>query len=675
MSKMQKILVDFRLLIVGLVVASSLLAVAGVIDREIVSANHACPHNVGFQLYGRDENCGYFLNSYVDATGSGLLTGIADQFGASALLGVNDVDRFVAVMAHHVQLYNGCNPDGSPNSDQRRNSAAFIILTMQGAPAGTVANGPCVTGYSFARWENLVRQYAARGLINFNENHTYQFNTRIQRSTMDVAWYSQAFDTRLSIVVRAPNGSVIYAIKKDCANPVGIPGALTNLDTPTTISCGNAVTIVGGVYASPEPGESFTLTTSFTTGGGSGPDARYSMWINLPAAGVNNRLAAVFGFVARGGGSGSGTIPNPISPQTVSIPNAGRYSGTYRIEVTDATNSPLTCPFTVDVVSKPYHRVYGGDVSVGGGFEGATSCATDTAAGVTGTNLPNAPYRGAGSQLATFALDMLFDFATGQVRSNATDPDHLSFANINHHVDTGWPAAIYARFGGGMHPSNAVCAKDYYSKLPATAVAVPTNPFVIIPSTQGVYRHTGDLRLTSNPGGVGTGRDVTIYVDGNVFVEGTGITYQNGAYTSIADIPSLRLIVRGNIYLEPSVTQLDGLYVAQPNTSNPNTTGRFVTCGSRAWSGRNPNFVPTDGEMVTTCRTNKLRVHGAVIADVIKLLRTAGTLTRSTTTERATNTLGDAAEVFIFSPEIWLNGDLPKGSGEFDAVVPLPPVL
>lgn len=623
---------------------------------EKAEANHACPHNVGFQLYGRDENCGYFLNSYVSATGSGLLTGIPDPWGSGALLGVNDVNGFVAVMAYHLQTYNGCIPDGSANSGRRRNSAAFIVLTMQGAPAGTVANGPCVTGYSFARWENLVRQYAARGLINFNEGHTYQFNTRIQNSTLDIAWYGQAWDTQPSIVVRAPNGSIIYAIKKNCANPVGIPGVLVPLDTPTTLQCG------GITPPSVEAGETFTFSASFSSAGGSGPPVLYTMWVALGAAFPGEQIAALFAPMPRGG-SGTGTLPNAIHPQSLSIATAGRYSGYYRVQATDATNSPITCPFTIDVVEKPYHRVYGGDVSAGAGFENsAGNCTPQQDATIIGWNRNANPFAGSGSQLAAFAMSIIVDFKSGQLR-DATQGKHLTFANTN----PSYSNFGAGTFGGGLIASagTAVCAPNYFADIGTATNTLGASTAANL--SQGIYRRNGSLTITGGTIGLGAGAR-TIYVDGNVTIT-NNITYTSSAdptFNGLNTMPSFRLIASGNIFVAPNVTQLDGIYIAQPRPGSPSNTGWFYTCY--------PGHIPTTADMNGVCRTNRLTVYGAVIADIIKLTRSRGTLRNSVSGERYDTALGNPAEVFIMTPEVWLTGGY-VGIGEFDSVTSLPPVL
>ena len=635
-----------------------------------IYAAHDCRHPAPEQIYGRNANCGYFRNNSWNGyapyggSGSGLLTGIGSPWG-NALLGVNNVNTFVAVIRHHLQP--GCNPGGGPQDDHRRNAAAFIVLTMQGAPAGTPANAPCTSSaYSINRWESLVREYDSRGLIDYNAQGWYTRNTRIQGGAPDAAWYvdpdCQAFGICIdpSIIVRAPGGNVLYMIKKDCANPIGIPGVLTPLSQPLTINCPSNP-IVPTNPTDPEPGEEFSFTVGFTTSGGSGPPATYTIFVDLPAAGIDNGLAAYLGTVARSGGSGSGTLPNPIDnvPNPV-INTPGVHNGTYEVHVGDATNSPRTCPFRVTVTSLPYLKLYGGDTLAGAGFnQGETTCTPTPGATLLGYNrqphLSNFGLSlGTGTQLAAYAFGQIQEFGSGQVRNNlnpATESvKRLTFANSSPSTSN------YATttFGGGLSPTgNTLCAPDYYGTPTAP---LPTN---------------STLPNATYPSPIPANADVSVYVNGNLRIT-NNIQFSSTTYSSIEEIPSYRVIVRGNIYIDPGVTHLDGIYIAQPTPSSPTTTGRIYTC---APTDNNP---PTLAEMNTTCRTaERLTINGAILAQQFKPTRSLGSRSNAEPTDRYNTTYPAGrgpAELIIFSPEVWLTSG-PTSSGEFDAIQALPPVL
>lgn len=416
---------------------------------------------------------------------------------------------------------------------------------------------------------------------------------------------------------------------------------------PPTITCGSASTSP----SEPEPGENFTLNTSFSISGGDGqPTTLYSIIIDLAAAGVSGAYANAYASIPYAAGTGAGVLPNPLfSPSPVSISSPGQHSGTYTVRVNDAANTPLSCPFTVTIANKPYFKVYGGDVSVGKGM--GTSCVANTSARIASWQRPyGGPFHvGSGSQLAAFALGSITDFASGQERYTESRKN-LTFANSGGAGD--------ATYGGGLNPAQLPCAAEYWAATPAGSAV----PAAFNPSHQGVFRSGGSTTVSVNPGGIGTGRDVTVYVNGDAYIS-SNITYQSTNYGNIDDIPSFRLIVRGNIYVAPDVTELNGLYVA---------TGRFYTCGRQYGP-------PTQAQLVGQCQTNRLTVYGAVIADAIKLNRTGGTLRQADLAEAwnpdhyATGPAGPA-ERFIYTPELWLTSQFTTG-GDAGTYRNLPPVL
>lgn len=652
----------------------------------------------GVRIFGLCENEGYFLGGTVGATGSGLLT----TWGG--LLASNDVETMIAQIGTYLQGFN-CGGNLGGDAGQQRNAASFIVLTMLGYPPRTPADTACGV---YGAWANRVREYNNRGLINFNENFSYVYNTRIQRSTLDVAWYG-ASDTRLSIVFRAPDGSVIYAIKKDCGNPVSGPsgpGVLNPVSTPPTISCANASLTT--TPTNPMAGENFRINVGFgaASNGTGGGGTNYSIFVNLP--GVDPTVPAVNGAGPPPGGVaafaqptfhdtpfGSGTLPNPSRPQPIRFATTGQKGGTFQIHVGGAVGSPITCPFTVNVVARPYHRVYGGDVMAGSGF----GTCTGNFSAIVAFNKPVAPYTGAGSQLASFAHNAIIDYASGaadgsQPAGNAQwgNPKRLAFGNFGAGVSgPGIPASATSApgstFGGGFSRANLGCAPDYVAARPASAVTIGGAPasmvaFDLNPAVEGTYYRSGNLVINGNGlvgGTADNGNEVSIYVNGNVYIE-TNIRYRDdAAYTSAADVPTFKLIVSGNVYVHPDVERLDGIYVVQ---SNATTTGFFVTCGNRAW----PGSLPSAGDLARTttgagagCGGRRLKVYGAVVAEQIKLLRTVGSVNQASVSERwgAVNTNpnpGNPAEEFIYTPEMWF-GAVNGGAGEYDSVTSLPPVL
>jgi hypothetical protein len=318
----------------------------------------------------------------------------------------------------------------------------------------------------------------------------------------------------------------------------------------------------------------------------------------------------------------------------------------------------LTCSSSVDPESPPptpftgpYHKVYGGDVTVGGGF--GDICEVDASATILGSNkLSGGNYVGAGTQLAAMALGVINGFGSSQSNTTAKTKQ-LTLANTE-------DANAY---GGNLNPLHKTCAPDFWVGQ-RTATEKTASSLSIATLDAGANQHEGNVTFTG--GNLALGQRKTLYVEGNVRITGN-ITYNlDSPYTSIKSIPSFRLIVKGNIYVDPDVTELNGVFVAMPNgTDDTTASGRFYTCSPAM---RAPNA----GELASC--NNLLTVYGSVLADLIKFTRTRGTVDNATTGERYNNNLGSPAEKFIYTPETWLTSDF-GGIGDNDAFVTLPPVL
>jgi hypothetical protein len=185
----------------------------------------------------------------------------------------------------------------------------------------------------------------------------------------------------------------------------------------------------------------------------------------------------------------------------------------------------------------------------------------------------------------------------------------------------------------------------------------------------------------------------SIFVDGNVYIAGD-ITYGSTVWSTIKEIPSLYIIATGNIYIDPGVNELDGVYVAQPDSSS-HSGGTIDTCANSATLGAlgAANLFGT----VNTCG-NQLQVFGAFQAQNIFLNRTYSSLRYSQggeeiqdayhncgqgldvghdPTAEQTFTWDCAAEIFNFSPELDLAQPAlnSTSTGKFDYITSLSPVL
>lgn len=345
------------------------------------------------------------------------------------------------------------------------------------------------------------------------------------------------------------------------------------------------------------------------------------------------------------------------NPYVTSYPTAGIYTVT-------VTNGNVTQSCSVTVVNKPYHRVFGGDTLSGVGF--AAPDTTCPASSVVNGKRPlgfvrqiGGNYTGGGNSHANIATGAIVDFVSGMLEPGPSNPRAFAFANTG------------GGYGGNFSRANlaTACATNYYSQMPGGTTALP--PTTNVPTTDGDYSYTGNLVISG--GTVPAGVQATIYVNGNVFIS-SNITFANSnAYSpNIRQIPSLRIVAQGSIYVGANVTELNGIFIAQPNGASG---GTFYTCGfdrgggsftGPSSSGGSPL---TSSEFVNQCATQQLTVYGAVVARDIKLYRSRGTL--PTATEGFPS---NAAERFIYTPDTWFNGD-PSTSKPFQSYTALPPLL
>ncbi|MBA3758310.1 hypothetical protein H0X10_01620, partial [Candidatus Saccharibacteria bacterium] len=288
-------------------------------------------------------------------------------------------------------------------------------------------------------------------------------------------------------------------------------------------------------------------------------------------------------------------------PGAVSPPSGGSRSvppvitTTYTLTVTNGAGSN-TCQATVAVVNRPYLRVFGGDVQVGTSFSQPCTAVPAAQAKILTFNLgPGGSYQGAGAQMAVFALGTIDQFVSAN-GGGSPAPKALTFANTS------------GTYGGNYNKT--FCAPDYWADAtsPVSSYNVPA----------GVYT-------------VAEGSGQTIYVDGNAIISGNILYANSGGWTGLNVIPSYKLIVRGNIYIDRGVTQLDGTFIA---LANGGSGGKIYTCTAGGTVYTNP-YSSAD------CN-NTLTVNGSFIANEIKFLRTRGTLNSP-----------EIAEIFRYGPEVW----------------------
>jgi hypothetical protein len=380
----------------------------------------------------------------------------------------------------------------------------------------------------------------------------------------------------------------------------------------------------------------FNLTVTVTNNTGSPPPgATIDLQIAPPAG-------ATYSYSGSAAASGSGSVSSATFSNLGPTNNTGRFTASW-------TLGSQNCSGTFDVVNLPYLNIYGGDAMGGASPDyggGSSSCAVDSDGGLYGWNNYTSGYSGAGAQFAVQALGAITGFASAHASSN-TDPDGLSFANT------------YAAGGATKDDPSQGLYGGYFSD--------PTGGWT------GSCDFTSDIKSSPVSGNVtisattiAAGANTVRYVtNGDVYISGD-ITYAGaGGWATLSDIPSFKLVVvGGNIYIGSGVTNLDGLYVSESSGGNG---GNIYTCAS----GPSTAVTPTTANYFTTCH-KQLVIHGAFVARQVQFGRTYGSLGQAGTDTAASN---HDAEVFYYSPELWLPRASSLPDGGYAAITGLPPVL
>jgi hypothetical protein len=335
----------------------------------------------------------------------------------------------------------------------------------------------------------------------------------------------------------------------------------------------------------------------------------------------------------------------------------GRYMVPNLWTVTIGAVPPLNCPGTYEIGAKPYTKIYGDDIQAGGSFANAAgTCGAPANAGAglyAYSNLNGPNYVGTSAQYAAIALGPNSGFATGGMRNGYTGPappQGLAFGN-----SANGSSLVGGNYGGNS--GMAQCVPNYFSKNPGGITGAAAHN---ISGAPGAVLLSGGVRLFASQPLSGAR---AIYVDGDAYID-SNIDFATG-YTDTT-MPSLYIIVRGNLYISASVTRIAGVFVAQPNGASG---GTIFTCGNGLAA------VPA-AQLYNLCG-NPLTINGSFIANQVKLLRTRGTLRNSASNEGYATT--QAAEIFKAGPEIYMarpDSTLMSGAAQsYDAITSLPPIL
>jgi hypothetical protein len=376
-----------------------------------------------------------------------------------------------------------------------------------------------------------------------------------------------------------------------------------------------------------------------------------------------------------------------------------------------------------DTTNQPYLKTFGADLMTGGWFNsGRTNCSTvpyqnpgyktggfagdqHTGGILTYTKSAGNASGGASSQYGALSLGQIDgDAGSGNgFYSSGITPGGpvkaLTFANTD-------PALAFGgAFEGSTNQGN--CIPDYFSKVDPTNSKVQPLQANWRPlfnpggSTGGTYYGTAPVTGNSLDifSGSGAGdmnlqpdKHIAIFVKGNVYIS-RNITYDSSA--TVDKVPKFELVVKGSIYVAPSVSRLDGIYIAQPAddtvASVGSDTGIFWSCHAQDAAAPDVYFPPTCPQ--------RLVVNGALVAKQVKLLRVQGDVGSSNTNEDKTTSgncgyavlngtaasdpsCANISEIINYIPAMIMGGSFLNTSTDFtssvlpiDNVVSLPPVF
>lgn len=305
------------------------------------------------------------------------------------------------------------------------------------------------------------------------------------------------------------------------------------------------------------------------------------------------------------------------------------------------SSAAITDPGCQRIENKPFQKVYGSAVSAGGAFKTAAdgSC-TGGGTGFLGgwfNNTYGGTYHyGASTELSALAMVKTVGFASAQTVADRS-PTELSFAN-NVAADKTPTSSTYSPgLGGGFE--GAACIEPL--ELPTNGVTAIGTSVNVGALSGGAYSVSGNTTINGGvltPGADSATTDnITILVNGDVRINsnitygGTSWRYNTGDPKQ-STTPSFVLKATGNIYISNNVTVLDGQYVAQPRADGSGGGNLYTCAASSGWAPM------AKDAMFDGCK-NQLTVHGAFVADKVRLMRTYGTLRNEKPTITAETTI------------------------------------
>lgn len=259
------------------------------------------------------------------------------------------------------------------------------------------------------------------------------------------------------------------------------------------------------------------------------------------------------------------------------------------------------------VGKRPFVQVWGGDIRVGRYFEGDVIDDEARRADIIANTVTKATGNTYGSwaEYAVFTSGAVSGFATmSGLAGGSPDPmqqawSTLTFANTDNEF------GFFTESPGTLGNIPEVVAPMLAGKKPKPLNAEPFVAFDGPSVESGLYqKDNGDIELRKST--IAPGKTIYLHVpEGTVTITGD-ITYANGPYNDIYDIPQLVIIAR-NILIDEDVRNVDAWLIAIGDRNQ----GVVNTC--------NVNVTLT----IDICNVH-LRINGPIMARKLELRRTAG---------------------------------------------------
>lgn len=485
-----------------------------------------------------------------------------------------------------------------PNATIRRFTSSYVIqpedvgkricrgaaYTPRGMSNGSVITG---TGYSTPACVTVPYNYALTPVINLSSDSIEQGASTVDGITARI---NNSGPTRSK---RANFGVIRFVVKNN---------------QTTTIPQGTNVKVPR------DPANTSNLISDWPCE--IARQIRSRTGLNIDTNNCSGGLPRASGEVPLGGRNISVTNPNNISSLDIDTNDRLCYTTVVSTYNADTGNDVFRYaqPRCLRVSKRPKVQFWGGDVR---SEKDVTTSMTRKGTGSYGSWAEYALFSGGTASSSSGAgLSSNADGRGGISSTNQLPYNRLTFANTPSLGSFNSPATSLPPgfLSGGS--------------------AISSSTVDLGSLSSGTHVRSGNLTISAS--NLAANKRLVIRSTGTVTIRGN-ITYANGSYTNVRNIPRLTIIAQ-NIIVHEDVTQINAWLVAQGSGAS----GYISTCGSVATATPSGMVSGLDDK---TC-DKRLRINGPVVADHLYLRRTYG--------GNASNP-GNPAEILNLRPDIHMS--------------------